>query len=129
MNIKQTRPALWFKVLTCQGTPIDGSGETWSLPNGQYNGDTLDFTAQQALYPDGDTWTPLPGITGTWLTNNPKPLYPLNNTRRIFVAELLEAPAYQVGGVIWAGKVRLVREATNLDVKGFGIYRALRQVI
>lgn len=129
MDIKEIRPKLWFKVLTLQGNAIDGSGETWSLPHRRRNGDTLNFTGQNALYPDGDKWTALPGITGTWLTRNPKPLYPLNNTRRIFVAELLEAPAYEATGMIWAGKVRLIREATNLDLKGFGIYRAFRQII
>ena len=128
MDIKEIRPTLWFKVLTRQGTPIDGSKETWSLPYRQYNGDMLNFT-QQALCPDGDKWMALPQITGTWLTRNPKPLYPLNNTRRIFVAELPEAPAFENAGMIWAGKLRLVREATNLDLKGFGIYRAFRQVI
>ncbi|MCB0374784.1 MAG: hypothetical protein KDD04_02585 [Sinomicrobium sp.] len=129
MAIKQTRPKLWFKVLDRWGKPIDGTGETWSLPYRRRSGDTLDFTGQRALCPDGDTWLTLPEVTGTWLISNPKPLYTLNNTRRIFVAELHVTPAYQANGMIWVHKVRLVREATNLDLKGFGIYRAFRQII
>ena len=127
--IRKVRPILWFKVLTRQGKPIDGSGETWLLPYRGYNGDTLDFTAQKALCPHGDKWTALPQITGTWLVSNPKNLYPLNNTRSIFVAELLVAPAYEAAGMIWVQKLRLIREATNLDLKGFGIYRAFGQII
>lgn len=129
MGIQQTQRAIWFKVLTRQGKPIDGSKETWSLPCGRRSGDTLNFETQMALYPDEVKWIALPQVTGTWLISNPKPLYPLNNTRRIFVAAFPEAPVYQTTGMIWVHKVRLVREATNLDVKGFGIYRAFRQIV
>lgn len=129
MVIKETRPTLWFKVLTRQGTPIDGSGETWSLPCGRDSGDKLDFTAQQAYYCNREVCSQLVGITGTWLVSDPKMLYPLNNTRRIFVAALLSVPVYKAPGTIWVHHLRLVREATNLDLKGFGIYRAFRQII
>ena len=129
MAIKQTYPILWFKVLTRQGKPIDGTGETWSLPRGRNSGNMLNFTAQRAFYSDAGKWTALPQITGTWLISNPKPLYPLNNTRRIFVAEIPATPVYQAGGMIWVHKVRLIREATNLDLKDFGIYRSFRQIV
>ncbi|MDH5383017.1 MAG: hypothetical protein OEW75_19350, partial [Cyclobacteriaceae bacterium] len=59
----------------------------------------------------------------------PKELYPHNSNRIIFVAELLTSPSHEVPGIVWVHQVRLIREATNLDLKRFGIYRAFRQII
>lgn len=129
MNLKENRSKIWFKVLTNVGEPIDGSLEKWSLPHRQYKGDELNFGKQPACCLNEDRWVEMPGATGTWLVSNPKELYPSDNTRRIFVAELLSTPSHEVSGIIWIDKVRLVREATNLDLKRFGIFRAFRQII
>lgn len=129
MNLEENRSRIWFKVLSENNTPIDGSGESWSLPFRQYKGEVLDFSHQPARCLNEDSWINLPGVTGTWLVSNPKELYPYNSGRRIFVAELLSSPSHELAGIIWVHKLRLVREATNLDLKRFGIYRAFRQII
>ena len=129
MNIEENRSQTWFKILTSEGETIDGSSEKWSLPFRQYKGDELDFSKQPAHCLNEDQWIKMPDVTGTWLVSNPKELYPYNSNRRIFVAELLTTPTHKVPGIIWIHKVRLVREATNLDLKRFGIYRAFRQII
>ncbi len=129
LNLRENKSKIWFKILTDNGDPIDGSSENWSLPFRQYKGDELDFSKQQARCLNEDKWIEMPGVTGSWLVRNPKELYPYNSNRKIFVAELQTTPFHEVPGIIWVHKVRLVREATNLDLKRFGIYRAFKQII
>ena len=129
INLKENQSKIWFKVLTDENRAIDGSPEIWSLPYRQDNGDKLNFSDQPARCLNEDKWVDMPGITGTWLVSNPKELYPFNSNRRIFVAELLAPPSHEVPGIIWIHKVRLVREATNMDLRRFGIHRAFRQII
>ena len=129
MHLEENRSQTWFKILTNEGEPIDRSLESWSLPHRQFKGDKLDFSKQRAYCLNENKWVELPEVTGTWLVSNPKELYPYNSNRRIFVAELLSTPSHEISGIIWVHHVRLVREATNLDLKRFGIYRAFRQII
>ncbi|MBL4575812.1 MAG: hypothetical protein JKY51_06910 [Opitutaceae bacterium] len=129
LNLLENKSKTWFKILTDQGEPIDGSPENWSLPFRQRKGDQLDFSKQQAYSPNEDKWNKMANVMGTWLVNNPKELYPSNSNRKIFIAELLSPPSHEILGIIWVHKVRLVREATNMDLKRFGIYRAFPQII
>ncbi len=129
LNLPENKSKTWFKVLTDKGETIDGSSEAWSLPYRQLNGNKLDFNQQQAFYLKEDKWIEMPNVTGTWLVNNPKEIYPSNSKRKIFIAELLSPPSYELSGIIWVHQVRLVREATNLDLKRFGIYRVLMPTI
>lgn len=129
MHLEENKSQTWFKILASSGEPIDCSTEQWSHPFRQHKSAEMDFSSQPGLCLNEDKWVQMPGVTGTWLVSNPKELYPYNSERRIFVAELLSVPVHEVPGIIWVHKVRLVREATNLDLKRFGIYRAFRQII
>lgn len=129
MQLEENKSQIWFKILAGNGEPIDGSAEQWSHPFRQHKSAEMDFSKQPGLCLNDDKWVPMPGVTGTWLVSNPKELYLHNSGRRVFVAELLSLPSHEVSGIIWVHKVRLVREATNLDLKRFGIYRAFKQVI
>ncbi len=122
----QNQSATWFKILDDDGKPIDGSSETWSLPYRQYEGDRLHFETQHARCFDGNKWVELPKVRGTWLVRNPKTIYSCNGHQRIYVAKLFAPINLEISGMIWVTKVQLLREATNMDVKPFGIYRAFK---
>lgn len=124
----QNQSATWFKILTHEGKPIDGSSEKWSLPYRQYKGDTLNFEKQPAYCFNGDDWMVLPQVRGTWLVRNPKTIYSCNGQQRIYVAKLLAPINLEISGMVWVAQVQLLREATNMDVKPFGIYRAFKQL-
>jgi hypothetical protein len=129
MKIQENHSKTWFKILTNMGKPIDGSSEKWSLPYRQYKGEELDFSQQQASFSNKDEWTKLEDTKGTWLVSNPKEVYQSNSNHKIFVAELLSTPSHEIKGVIWVNKVRLVREATYLELKRFDIYRVFMPII
>jgi len=118
----------WFKILSDDGSTIDGSSEIWSLPYRQYKGDTLNFETQHARCFNGDGWMVLPKVRGTWLVRNPKTIYSCNGHQRIYVAKPLAPINLEISGMIWVAQVQLLREATNMDVKPFGIYRAFKQL-
>ena len=112
MKHEENRSQIWFKVLSPEGRDLDNEMKKWFLPQGVKKGEW--FTAGSRI--------------GTWLVSNPKEF--MQKTNRVFVAELeAEQPIIELPGIIWVRKVRLVREATNLDLKRFGIYRAFRQII
>jgi hypothetical protein len=101
MKHEENRSQTWFKILTPEGRDLDNEMKKW-------------FTSGCRI--------------GTWLVSNPKEF--MQKTNRVFVIELDgEEPIIELSGIIWVRKVRLVREATNLDLKRFGIYRAFRQII
>ncbi|MEP0271383.1 hypothetical protein [Ekhidna sp.] len=130
MQLEENRSQIWFKILLSNGDPIDNSNEKWSLPGGTLKGNSLDFSDHPALSIDKEgKWNELKNTTGTWLVNNPSTCYSLNSGRKIYVAELLELPQREQSGMIWIQKVRLVRLATNLDLRSFGIYRSFQQSI
>lgn len=129
MKIEENKSATWFKILDGSGLPIDGSAEIWSLPRGQGKGEKLDFSEIPAMCHIEGRWKEAPGVNGSWLVSNPRPLYCEDSSRKVFVAELLSSPSFELSGIIWIPRVRLVREATGMDLKRFGIYRAFRQII
>jgi hypothetical protein len=112
MKHLENRSQTWFKILTSEGRDLDNEMKRWFLPEGVKKGEW--FTSGCRI--------------GTWLVLNPKEF--MQKTNRVFVVELDgEEPIIELPGIIWVRKVRLVREATNLDLKRFGIYRAFRQII
>ncbi len=112
MKLQENKSQIWFKILSPEGRDLDNEMKKWSLPEGTKKGE----------------WFLSGSRIGTWLVSNPKEF--IQKTNRIFVAELgQEEPIIELPGIIWVKKVRLVREATNLDLKKFGIYRAFRQVL
>ncbi len=112
MKYEENRSQIWFKVLTPEGRDLDNEMKKWFLPEGVKKGEW--FTSGCRI--------------GTWLVLNPKEF--MQKTNRVFVVELgEEEPIVELPGIIWVRKVRLVREATNLDLKGFGIFRAFRQIV
>lgn len=112
MTHEDNRSRIWFKVLSPQGRDLDNEMKRWPLPQGERKGEF--FTSSSRI--------------GTCLVSNPKAL--MQQTNRVFVAELDKAePLVEMPGIVWVRRVRLVREATNLDLKPFGIYRAFKQII
>ncbi len=129
MKLKENKSRTWFKVLSAEGAAMDGSGEQWQLPTVHGKGRSLDFSRQQAYWHTGGIWYPVDRMLGTWLVSDPKEVYGMNSGQRIFIAEVNSLPLEETIGVVWAGAVRLVREATNLDLKRYGIYRAFKETI
>lgn len=129
MKIEENKSATWFKILDRSGLPIDGSKELWSLPIGQSKGEKLDFHDIPARYYTEGQWKNVQGICGSWLVSNPAIHLRGNMSRQAFVAELISSPTYELNGIIWITHLRLVREATGLDLKRFGIYRSFGQMI
>lgn len=112
MKHTENKSQIWFKVLTPEGRDLDNEMKKWPLPDGVRKGET--FISGSRI--------------GTWLVSNPKEF--MQKTNRVFVVELDgEEPIAELPGIIWVRKVKLVREATNLDLKRFGIYRAFKQII
>ncbi len=124
-----TRPKLWFKVLTSSGQTIDESKETWSLPIRQKNGAWLNFEDQPAVQMCDNEWIIKEGVFGTWLVEDPRSFYTVFPNSKVYVAEWT-GPAWRwAQGQIWVPFARLTREATNLDLRPFGIHRAFRQIL
>lgn len=112
MKHQENRSQIWFKILTPEGRDLDNEMKKWFLPEGVKKGE----------------WFISGSRIGTWLVSNPKEF--MQKTNRAFVVELDNTdPIIELPGIIWVKKVRLVREATNLDLKRFGIYRTFRQII
>jgi hypothetical protein len=111
MKYEENRSQIWFKILTPQARDLDNEMKKWFLPEGVKKGE----------------WFISGCRIGTWLVSNPKEF--MQKTNRVFVVEYEGEPIIEYPGIIWVRKVRLVREATNLDLKRFGIYRAFRQII
>ena len=107
------RPAnIYFKVLTKDGHSLEEDQLSYSLPKGVKDGEWHSFQSE----------------LGCMLYKNPLPFY--KQGYHIYVAHFDAADittTYQE--IIWVKRFRLVRQATNLDLKPFGIYRALAQVI
>lgn len=112
MKHQDNKSQIWFKVLSPEGRDLDNEMKKWPLPEGTKKGE----------------WFISGCRIGTWLVSNPKEF--MLKTNRVFVVELdVEEPLIELHKIIWVRKVRLVREATNLDLKRFGIYRAFKQII
>ena len=111
MKHEKNKNQTWFKILSPQGRDLDNELKKWMLPEGTKKGE----------------WFISPSRIGTWLVTDPKEF--IQKTNRVFVVEFPdEAPIIEIPGMIWVRKVRLTREATNLDLKRFSIYRAFKQV-
>ena len=127
--LDENRSKIFFKLLQSDASPIDGSDEQWSLPVGEKKGDVMTFDGMSRKHQNG-LWYPSSDLMNvTWLTWDLTKYYPLNSGFRIFVAQIFSPPLYEEPGIIWVEKACLVREATNLDLKRFGIYRAFEQNI
>jgi hypothetical protein len=103
---------IYFKVLTIEGHSLEEDYLQFSLPKGVKDGDWHSFQSE----------------LGCMLYKNPLSFY--KQGYRIYVAQFDAADittSYQE--IIWVKRFRLVRQATNLDLKPFGIYRAIAQVI
>lgn len=112
MKHAENKSQIWFKVLTPEGRDLDNEMKKWPLPEGTKKGEQFISGCR----------------IGTWLVSNPKEF--MQKTNRVFVVELDgEDPIIELPGIIWVRKLKLVREATNLDLKRFGIYRAFKQII
>ncbi|MBS1635411.1 MAG: hypothetical protein JST26_05765 [Bacteroidetes bacterium] len=112
MKHHQNRSQLWFKVLSPEGRDLDNEMKKWPLPDGEKKGE----------------WFISGSRIGTWLVLDPKEH--MQKTNRVFIAELEKSePIIELPGIIWVRQVRLIREATNLDLKPFGIYRVFKQII
>ena len=110
MKLSENKSQIWFKVLTIDGSDLDNEMKKWPLPEG--NKKTEWLTSNSAI--------------GTCIVNNPKIFMQRNN--RAFVVELSgQEPAVEFPGIAWVHKLRLIREATNLDLKRFNIHRAIQQ--
>lgn len=109
MKITENQNQVWFKVLTAEGRDLEFESKKWSLPEGDKKCE----------------WLTKGSRIGTWLVSNPKEFMQKNN--RAFIVELSdEQPLAELTGIIWVKRLRLVREATNLDLKKYGIYRAFK---
>jgi len=107
MLLTENKSAIWFKVLNAEGRSIDEEDQQWSLPKKGKKG----------------AWTEFTSPMGTCLFLNPNGVY--QSGLRVFVAELPGRVTVERSGVVWVAKTRLVREATNMDLKRFGIIRAI----
>ena len=102
-------PSVWFKILSADGCAVDGSGEQWSLPGRGLRGSPVDFEQLPGLCCAGGEWIPVPVVAGTWLVADPRSIGCVDG-RRIFVAEPLVKPDFELEGVIWVTRVRLLCE-------------------
>ncbi|MDN5201158.1 hypothetical protein QQ008_07290 [Fulvivirgaceae bacterium BMA10] len=131
IKLEENKSKIWFKILNCDGSPIDGSAEVWSLPHGESKGELTTFPGEPSrkLSPDGIWYVDPTYKDVSWLVSSPTPLYKLNSGLKIYVVQILDSPFCEEPGMIWVSRAYLLREATNLDLKPFGIYRSFKQVI
>ena len=112
MTHKENKSQIWFKILSPENLNLDCEDKKWILPSGTKKGEWFISGARM----------------GTLLVSNPAPFLLKHN--QVFVVELSkEDPIIEVVGLIWVRKARMVRAATNLDLKRFGIYRAFQQIV
>jgi len=128
IQLTENQSKTWFKIMGPDNQPIDGSKETWSFPFRQAKGKAMNFSEHRGWCIHKDAWVTMPHIQGTWLITDPNDVYIPNSGMRIFIAELMATPTHELPGMIWVPKVRLVREATNLDLKRFGIFRTIKPI-
>lgn len=102
----------WFKVLTPEGRELEQELRTWPLPCGTKSGE----------------WFISASRIGTLLVQDPSAF--ILKANRVFVAEQTEErPIIELPGLVWVRKAKLIREATNLDLKPFQIHRATKQIV
>lgn len=112
MKFEENKSQIWFKVLSSEGRDLNNEMKKWSLPEGTRKSE----------------WITCPCSIGTWIVSDPKDF--MQRSNRAFVVELSEeAPIIEFPGIIWVRKLRLVREATNMDLKCFGVHRAFAQLV
>lgn len=112
MKHEENKNQVWFKVLSAEGRDLEFTSKSWHLP-------AIDKKLE---------WLTKGSPLGTWLVSNPKQFMQKNN--KAFIVELGdEEPIAELIGIIWVKRLRLVREATNLDLKKYGIHRAFKHSI
>ncbi len=131
IQLHENKSRIWFKILNADGSPIDGSSEHWTLPHRDRKGVLTTFPGEpcRRRSPEGCWYIDPTYKEASWLVHDPRPLYPLNSGLRLYIAQVLESPTYEEPGMIWVNRVWLLREATNLDLKPFGIHRAIHPFI
>jgi hypothetical protein len=109
MKHEENKNQIWFKVLTAEGWDLENESKKWTLP----------IASKQP------GWLTEGSRIGIWLVSNPKEFMQKNN--KAFIVEIgEEEPIAELIGIIWVKRLRLVREATNLDLKKYGIFRAFK---
>jgi len=116
----------WYKILNKDGSPIDGSKEIWSLPEGKKDGEICKFYSKSRELLKNHWILHSPAIGATWLVNNPNLVYKLDYEYEIFAARIFSKPLYEKDGFIWIDKVQLIRKATNHELRRFNIHRAFK---
>ena len=131
MRLTENKSKIWFKVLNQDASPIDGSRETWTIPITHLKGTYTSFPGDPCHKLCVEkSWHMEPSVReATWLISDPNTVYQANSGQRIFVAQVFETPLLEEPGMIWVNSVSLLREATNLDLKPYGIYRAFSQIV
>jgi hypothetical protein len=108
----ENKNQVWFKVLTMEGRDLEHESKKWKLPK-------VDKKC---------AWITKNSPIGTWVVSNPKEFMQKNN--KAYIVELCDdEPIAELIGIIWVKHLRLVREATNLDLKKYRIHRAFKQSI
>jgi len=107
------RPSnIYFKVVDGEGSSLEEVGFTFSLPKGPLNGAWHEFSPEAPCL----------------LYKNPLPFY--EQGMRIYVAGFDPGDITTIWkGIVWVRRLRLIREATSLDLRPFGIHRAIAQNI
>ena len=129
IQLEENQSCIWFKVLHKNGTSIDGTNEEWELPTSTNRGH-LNAPGEGVRLTKGGLWFQDVSLRQTtWLVNNPNRVYQLNSGLKIFVAQVTNTPVLEEPGMIWVKDATLLREANNLDLRPFGIFRAFSQTI
>lgn len=131
IQLKENKSKIWFKILQADATPIDGSSEVWTMPYRERKGELTTFPGESSRNVNAQgEWYINPILKSvSWLVSNPTTLYKPNSNLKIYVAQLIDAPIYEEPGMIWVHRAYLLREATNLDLKPFGLFRAFSQIL
>lgn len=127
IRLHENKSQIWFKVLSNENLPIDGTSENWHLPKINRGGNKVQFLGDIKVLSEDATWVSNTKYqNATWLVSNPTVIYKTNSMFRIYVAQLWGTPIYERPGMIWVQEAALLREATNFDLRPFGIHRAFK---
>lgn len=99
-KLLSNKSCTWYKVFKADLSVKDSSFENW-------------------VFSPPEEWTVFMGM-GTWLTSNPAIMF--RNGDRVFVVEIaIDASIVEYEQLIFANKVRLIREVPMIELKSIGI--------
>ena len=106
MELSENKSQIWYLVLNEDLSSLDHAEDNWKryLPQEEKKGEWKKSQGNQAVH----------------LMSNPTEQY--REGRRVFVVEIKGEPIKEKPGEIWMQELRLVREATVLDIKELGLY-------